>query len=86
MEASHNALSHRLSAVGFNTVRKALKKGNASKVFLANDADEHIKYDITEKAALSKVTVNLEYTMDQLGDLCGIEVPCSVCCVLKDGK
>ncbi len=86
MEASRNALYHSLSAVGFNTVRKALKKGNVSKVLLANDADEYIKYDIAEMASLAKVTVNLEYTMEQLGELCGIEVPCSVCCILKDGK
>lgn len=77
-------MPHR-SAVGFNTVRKALKKGIAEAVFLASDADAHIKTEIQEKADTAKVAVNSEYTMAQLGEMCAIQVSCSVCCILKSG-
>ncbi len=71
-------------AIGLNTTKKALKKGIASKVFLAHDADAPIRSAVIQKAEEGGVAVNSDYSMGQLGVMCAIEVPCAVCCLLKD--
>lgn len=73
-------------AVGLNTTKKALNRGTARKVFLAHDADGDLRTMLLQRAKDAGVSVNCEYSMEQLGVMCAIEVPCAVCCLLKDKR
>lgn len=72
-----------LLKVGLNSTVKAIKKNSAELVFMAYDAEGFVKDKVVTCAEGSGVGLCFDYSMLQLGVLCGIEVPCAVCCALK---
>ncbi len=60
--------------VGAKQLKKALKNGNARRVFLACNADPAITEPIAALCQLNKVDVAWVRSMTDLGHACGIEV------------
>ena len=60
--------------VGLKQSLKALRDGQAAKVFLAEDADESLKNSVLELAVQKNVSVVSVPTRFELGQACGIEV------------
>ena len=60
--------------VGSKQLRKALEKGRAKFVYLAENADPAITEPIMAKCELNHVSYTWVRTMQELGSACGIEV------------
>jgi len=60
--------------IGTKQVKKAINKGIAQKVFIAEDAEPHIIEPIKELCRQNLVEVFMVKNMDSLGNACGIEV------------
>lgn len=60
--------------IGTKQVKKAINKGIAKKVFIAEDAEPHIIEPIKELCRQNQVEVSMVGNMDLLGNACGIEV------------
>ena len=67
-------LSGRSFVVGAKQLKKALKNGKATYVFLASNADPAITEPIAALCQLNKVDVSWVKSMTDLGHACGIEV------------
>lgn len=59
---------------GIKQTRKALREGTATKVFLADDAEQRVLRSILELCSDSGVETVVVPTMHELGLACGIEV------------
>ena len=68
---------------GLNQTKKAIRAGNVSRVYLADNADEHVRAQITALCEADGMTVVTGSSMDALGRMCGIDVGCAVCASLK---
>lgn len=60
--------------IGAKQVKKAIIKGLAKKVYLADDAEPHITEPIKALCIQHEVEYQLAETMKILGDACGIDV------------
>jgi large subunit ribosomal protein L7A len=60
--------------VGAKQIRKALKKGDISSVFLAQNADPAITEPLEVLCREHKIPVTWVRSMKELGSACGIEV------------
>ena len=60
--------------IGTKQVKKAINKGIAKKVFIAEDAEPHIIEPIKELCRQNQVEVLMVTNMDLLGNACGIDV------------
>lgn len=60
--------------VGFKETLKAIKNGQALKVFLAEDADQPIKDQIQEASKKNKIPLEMVERKTYLGEACGIDV------------
>ena len=60
--------------VGAKQIRKALKNGDISTVFLAENADPAITEPLADACREQKVSVSWVRAMKELGVACGIEV------------
>ena len=60
--------------VGAKQLRKALEKGRAKFVYLAENADPAITEPILAKCEMNHVSYTWVRTMQELGSACGIEV------------
>jgi large subunit ribosomal protein L7A len=69
--------------VGYKQALRALNDDKASKVFIAEDSDAHIKDGIGKLAAEKNTPVFFVPTMKELGAMCSIEVGASCATVLK---
>mgnify|MGYP002571431592 CR=1 FL=1 len=65
--------------VGSNQVKKALRRGMASLVYVAHDADAGIRFAMFEICRECGVPVDETKTVKELGEMCRIEVGCAVC-------
>ena len=70
--------------VGSKQVKKAVMKGAASRVYLANDAEHHIIKPLIEVCQQYQVGVEMIETMAELGRACGIEVGSAAVALLKE--
>ena len=68
---------------GFNQSKKQIKSGKAKKVFLASDAELPIASEVTYLCESFGVKLDTTKTKSELGTLCGLEVDCAVCALLK---
>ena len=68
---------------GLNQTKKAIRAGRVSRVYLADNADEHVRTQITVLCEADGMTVVTGSSMDALGRMCGIDVGCAVCASLK---
>lgn len=69
-------------AVGLNQTLKALRKGLAVTVYLAQDADSALQDQLKEAAADQAVPLVMVPTMKELGRSCGIQVPAAAAALL----
>ncbi len=69
---------------GLNRSKKLIKRGQASGVYLAYDADLDILLDVKALCKETDTPLNLTKTKRELAELCGIEVDCAVCVIPKD--
>ena len=68
---------------GYNSTLKLIKSGGAEKVYLACDSSDTIKHNVRETALQYGAALDETYTMQQLKELCGIDVGCAVCAARK---
>ncbi len=69
--------------IGAKQTAKAVEKGQASLVFLAEDAESRVLAPIREACARAGVTVRTVPSMIELGKACGIEVGAAAVAVIK---
>ncbi len=68
---------------GFNQSKKHIKGRTAKTVFIASDAEGKIVSAVTELCRESGIELDAARTKSELGKMCGIDVDCAVCVVLK---
>ena len=69
--------------VGTKQILKALRKDDVAVVYIAEDADHHVKERILE--AIGDKDVHLVYadSMEQIGEACGIDVGSACAAILR---
>lgn len=70
-------------AIGLKQVKKALLADKASLVYIAEDAEEHVKSPIVELANEKHVEVVFVQTMVELGKACNIDVGAATAVIEK---
>jgi large subunit ribosomal protein L7A len=70
--------------VGLKQTTRALMKGTAKEVFVAEDADEHLTTSLIAVCAEKNVTCTKVATMQELGKACGIHAGAAAAAILKD--
>lgn len=80
---SVDTLKTATKAVGAKQASKAVDKGLASLVYLAQDADARVTAPIRELCGRKGVVVQMVPSMDELGKACGIEVGAAAVALLK---
>ena len=73
----------RRKVVGTKQTLKALEKGEAVLVLLAEDADAKISAPVAELAAAKGVKVSYIGTMSELGKMCGIKVKAAAAAIIE---
>ena len=64
--------------VGLRQVRRALPEGGIKTVILAQDADMHVRSEVTMLCDAYGVRLEVFASKQELGRLCSIEVGCAV--------
>lgn len=70
--------------IGLKQTIKAIKEDRVSKVYVAKDADDHIKNSVIKESNGKDIELIYVDTMKKLGEACGIEVKASTASLLKD--
>ncbi|HWR45195.1 ribosomal L7Ae/L30e/S12e/Gadd45 family protein [Sporomusa sp.] len=70
-------------AIGAKQTARAVEKGLATKVYLADDADRRVVAPLAHLCSQKGVQVDETATMSELGKACGIEVGAAAVAVLK---
>lgn len=70
--------------IGIKQVTKALKRGQAKKIFIAADAETRVTEPLVKIANAQKILTETLSTMKELGTACGIEVGAAAVAVLED--
>ena len=78
------ALKTAPKAVGAKQVGRALRSGEASLVYLAEDADPKVTEPIAHLCEELSVPTESVQTMASLGKICGISVGCAVAAILEN--
>lgn len=78
-----DALKSASRVMGIKQVSKAVKRGDAECVFVADDADERVIGPLQILCREQDVPVESAATMADLGNACGIEVGAAAAAVLK---
>ncbi|KYZ77691.1 50S ribosomal protein L7ae [Anaerosporomusa subterranea] len=76
-------LKNAKKVVGAKQTVKAVEKGLAAIVYLANDADQRLLLPVTEVCIREKIAVDNSLSMLELGKACGIEVGAAAVACLK---
>lgn len=72
--------------VGVKQSRKAVQRGEARLVFLAEDADPQVTEPMQALCNEAQVPVELIPRMRELGAACGIRLGCAVAALLKEAE
>ncbi len=67
---------HRVA--GVRQVMKGIREGSLSRIFLALDAPSQLQGQIRQAANERQLDVETVSSMEELGQMCAIEVPCAV--------
>ncbi|MBQ0037181.1 MAG: ribosomal L7Ae/L30e/S12e/Gadd45 family protein [Clostridiales bacterium] len=67
---------------GLKQTRRAIAAGRARQVYLACDADPRLTEPIRVGCQAAQIPTVTEFTMAQLGKVCGIDVGCAAATVL----
>lgn len=76
-------LKNAKKVVGAKQTVKAVEKGLAAVVYLANDADQRLLLPVTEACIRENVAMDTSLSMLELGKVCGIEVGAAAVACLK---
>ena len=69
--------------VGTRRLLKTLANGSVDVAFLGSDADLFIVRQVRSAAEAAGVRLVEQFTMKQLGEACGVEVPTAACGLLR---
>lgn len=69
--------------VGLKQLMRQMGQDNISVVYLAQDADEALKHDVTQAAQKCGARVVTVDRMEDLGETCGIEVSAACAGIMK---
>ncbi len=69
--------------VGIKQSARAVKEGNALTAYIAQDADRHVVQQLEDLCEEKCVKIIRVDTMEELGEICGIEVKAASAVVLK---
>ena len=78
------ALKNANRVIGIKQVTKALRKGIAQGVYVADDADAHYIEPLLESCREQSVELVHVETMKALGEACGIEVGAAAAAILSE--
>ena len=73
-----------MRVVGVRQVLRAVKEGNAERVFLAMDANSRLRAQIEQAAREAEVSLELIATMEELAQLCRVDVPSAAAAVCRN--
>lgn len=73
-----------MRVVGVRQTLRALREEDAEAVFLAMDADPRLRQQVEKEAEANGVPVRLVATMEELADLCRVDVPSAAAAVRKN--
>lgn len=76
--------SARKRTIGTKQTLKALEKGQAKRVFIAVDAEQHVIRPLLHMCNEKGVPVVKVDTMKDLGKACGIEVGCASAAIIEE--
>ena len=76
----------RRRAVGAKETLKHLTTGDALRVYVARDADDHVRGPVTERAREAGVEVVEVESMQLLGRACGIDVGAAAAALIEGGE
>lgn len=77
-------LSARKKTVGAKQTLKAIERGQAKVVYIAQNADRHVVEPILRICASKGIQVIQAESMQALGKACGIEVRCASAAVIEE--
>jgi large subunit ribosomal protein L7A len=80
---SIDTLKDARKVVGAKQAAKAVEKGQASLVFLAEDAEGRVITPLREACARAGVAVRMVPSMIELGKACGIEVGAAAVAIIR---
>ena len=69
--------------IGIKQSLKAVEKGNALKVYLAENADTRMISPLQQVCQTQKIPIVSGYSMKELGTACGIDVGAAAIAILK---
>jgi large subunit ribosomal protein L7A len=78
-----DAFKRNKKAIGAKQAARAVEKGLAIKVYLADDADKRVVAPIAQLCSQKEVEIDGLSTMAELGKACGIEVSAAAVAILK---
>lgn len=78
-----NELSSLPRTAGFNSVMRSLKRGDAVKIFLANDADEKLAGEVRKASEEAGTPIELAEDSVKLGRACVMTHKTAVAAILK---
>lgn len=73
-----------LLVVGAKQTAKSLKEGKLSKIYIAEDAENHVVKDLKAIANSNNIEIIMIDSMKDLGRECGITVSCAIAGVLSN--
>lgn len=76
-------LSNPNKVIGVKQSGRAILEENVKMVFIANDAEGRVVKDIYDICINKGITLCNDFTMEQLGQACSIDVSASIVTILK---
>ena len=77
-------LATREKVTGLKQTRRAIATGRAVRVYLACDADPRLIEPIRAGCQLSHIPTETDFTMAEIGRVCGIRVGCAAATLLAE--
>ena len=68
---------------GLNRARKLIIKGCVTRAYIATDASISLQYELGALCAAHSVETVRSYSMQSLGDACGLDVGCAVAVMIS---
>ena len=78
-------LANRRVVTGLTQTIRAVEKGAAEEVYIAEDAETRLRLELLKVCDRGGVTVHPAGSMAELGRACGIKIGASSAAVLKNG-
>lgn len=75
-------LKHSNKIVGAKQVKRALKESKVNKVYIAQDAEERVIFDIVQQCEKMHIPIVNVESMSKLGNACGIDINAAVAALL----